>query len=94
MSDPMQATSSIPIPTYQTMQGTRDPLPVSSPRAMARDVQVETEARADKAGDAFKDYLDQTSITVLERRTGQQRDAADLISQGSTYLQPGINLPL
>lgn len=94
MSDPIQASSTIPLPTYQTLQGTRDPLPMTSPAAIEKDSDADVEARqADEKAD-FKAYLDKTSITLLEKTRAQQLDAADLISQSSTYLQPGVNVPL
>lgn len=92
MSDPIQATSSIPLPAYQTLQGTSDPLPVSSPRAIERQADASATARTNEADDAFKAYLDQTSITLIERDQSRQRDAADLIGDQSVYRQPGINL--
>lgn len=90
MSDPMMATSSIPIPTYQTMQGTRDPLPVSSPKLAAATAQSRTEAQQDD----FKTYLDQSSITLLEKGRSRQLDAADMISQTGIYRQPGVDFPV
>ncbi len=92
MSDPIQATSSIPLPAYQTLQGTRDPLPVSSPRAIARQADATASARATEADDAFKAYLDQTSITLIESDQTRRRDAADLIGEQSVYRQPGAPL--
>lgn len=90
MADPMMAVSSIPLPTYQTMQGTRDPLPVSSPKLIETNAANQAEADRSAAGDAFKTYLDATSITMVEKVLKRQLDAADLISQGSIYGQPGV----
>lgn len=90
MSDPIQATSSIPLPTYQTLQGTHDPLPVSSSRAIERQADAATSAQRVEAEDAFKAYLDQTSITLIESNHRHQRDAAELIGDQSVYRQPGV----
>lgn len=90
MSDPIQATSSIPIPIYQTLQGTRDPLPVSSSRAIEQKADAANSAQRSEADDGFKAYLERTSITLIESNQRKERDAADLIGEQSVYRQPGI----
>ena len=45
-----------------------------------------------EADDAFKAYLDQTSITLIESDQTRRRDAADLIGEQSVYRQPGAPL--
>lgn len=94
MSDPMMAASSMPVPTYQTMQGTRDPLPVSSPKLIEKTATTRLDDDRQDAGEDFKAYLDQTSITLVEKDQRKRLDAADLISQTSIYQQPGANVPL
>ena len=94
MSDPMMAASSIPLPTYQTMQGTRDPLPVSSPKLLDATAGAAAERSADAKQDDFQAYLDQSSITLVEKDRERRLDAADLIGQASVYRQPGIDVPV
>lgn len=94
MSDPIQATSSIPLPAYQTLRGAHDPLPVTGAKAIEQNATARAEQDRSEEGAAFKDYLDQTSITVVEKDRQQRRDAADLIAQTSIYLQPGTAVPL
>jgi hypothetical protein len=93
MSDPIQSSSSIPLPSYQTLQGTRDPLPVTSPKAIERDAATRVEADRTDDMQAFQDYLDQGSITMVEDlNRKRQLDAADLIGRGSIYGQPGTSV--
>lgn len=95
MVDPIQRTSSVPVPTFQTEQGAQDPLPLNSPREQQR-VQddIRKEDRQDD-GAAFEDYLNDTSILTLEKaKKGQNVDTAGEIESASVYSQPGQKTPL
>ena len=95
MPDPIQSSSSIPLPSYQTIQGSHDPLPVSSPRSLDRSAATRAADDGAVRADAFKSYLDQTSITVVERAKPKvQADVVDLINAGNVYAQPGTTMPL
>ena len=90
MADPIQASSSIPLPSYQTLKGGHDPLPVSSPRALDRSSTARAEDDAANTAGAFKDHLDQTSVTLVEKsKPRKEVDVVDLINSGSVYGQPG-----
>ena len=95
MVDPIQRSSSIPVPPFQTGQGAQDPLPVNSPREQQR---VGDEIREDDRKDdgaAFEDYLNDSSIMTLEKaKKGQNVDAAGEIESASVYSQPGQKTPL
>ncbi|WP_375453297.1 hypothetical protein [uncultured Methylobacterium sp.] len=93
MIDPTPFARSTPLPDHQTAQASRDPLPVSSPKAIAQNADVRTERSAVAQADAFQTYLDQTSITLVESTTKKRHlDAADLIGQQSVYVAPGAAL--
>lgn len=95
MVDPIQRSSSIPVPPFQTEQGVQDPLPVNSRREQQR---VGDEIRADDRQDetaAFEDYLNDTSILTLEKaKHGKAVDPAGEIESGSVYAQPGQKTPV
>ena len=90
MADPIQSSSSIPLPSYQTLKGGQDPLPPSSPRALDRASTARAKDDADAKADAFKDHLDKTSTTLVEKaKPKKEADVVDLITGGSVYGQPG-----
>ncbi|WP_298958110.1 hypothetical protein [uncultured Methylobacterium sp.] len=87
--------AAMPLPEHQTVRATRDPLPVSSPRATEETGAARAQEGAEARTDAFRDYLDQGGITVLEDLSRKrQPSAADLISQQSVYAAPGVPLGL
>lgn len=91
MMDQVQRTSVVPLPVYQTIEGSHDPLPVTSPRLQEQKASDRAEAGIAAQSDAFKDYLDQSSITVVEDVSKKRHpDAADLISRNSVYVGPGL----
>lgn len=90
MADPIQSSSSLPLPSYQTLKGGQDPLPPSSPRALDKSATARSVEDAEKTADAFKDHLDQTSTTLIEKaKPKREADVVDLINNGSVYGQPG-----
>ena len=90
MADPIQSSSSIPLPSYQTLKGGQDPLPPSSPRALDKSSTARAKGDADAADSFKRDYLDQSSVTLVEKaKPKKEADAVDLIQQGSVYGQPG-----
>lgn len=95
MVDPIQRTSSVPVPSFQTEQGTQDPLPVNSAREQQR---VGDDIRKDDKQDetaAFEDYLNDTTILTLEKaKQGTTADPAGEIESGSVYSQPGQKSPI
>ena len=95
MVDPIQRSSSIPVPSFQTEQGTQDPLPVSSPREQKRVGDDIREQDRQDDGAAFEDYLNDSSIMTLEKaKRGQNVDAAGEIESASVYSQPGHKTPI
>ncbi len=95
MPDPIQASSAMPLPSYQTLQGTRDPLPLSSPAELRKSADSRTGTDEARAADAFKDYLDRTSITTVERQQRKpEADAVDMFLQNSAYGQAGVTTPI
>lgn len=95
MTESLQASSAIPLPSHQTTRAAQDPLPVASPGQIGKTALERFDADQAKAMDGFKDYLDRTSITTVERQ--QQKhlaDPVDLILQQSVYGQSGVSTPL
>lgn len=89
MTDAIQRSSTIPLPAYQTGQDAKDPVPVSSPRALDRSSAARADDDALADAGAFKDYLDRTSVTVVEKaKPKHQMDAADMVAQGGVYGMP------
>lgn len=95
MVDPIQRSSSIPVPPFQTEQGAQDPLPVNSAREQQR---VGDDIRKnDKEHEtaAFEDYLNDTAILTLEKaKQGKSVDPAGEIESGSVYSQQGQKTPI
>lgn len=95
MVDPIQRSSTVPLPPFQTAQGVQDPLPTNAPRERER---VDASIR-DKDGDAdkddFADYLDrQGEVSYVRARQSQNKDAASEIESASVYSQPGQKSPI
>lgn len=89
MTDALQASSSLPLPAYQTIQGSHDPLPPSSPQALSKALDTRSADNKADAVDDFKSYLDQSSVTLLAKtETKPEVDTAALISQSSVYSTP------
>ena len=88
MPDPIQASSAMPLPSYQTLQGT-------SPTEIRKSADSRTGTDESRAADAFKDYLDRTSITTVERQQRRpEADAVDMFLQNSVYGQAGVTTPI
>lgn len=95
MTDALQASSSLPLPAYQTIQGSHDPLPLSSPQALSKALDARSAGDQADAVDDFKAYLDKTSVTLLAKtETKPEVDTAALISQSSVYSTPDALRPL
>ena len=89
MVDPLQRTSSVPLPGSQTEQSVHDPLPLDSSKELKRTEEKGKQADADKERDDFEDYLDQAGITTLERaQAGKRFDPVSEITAESVYTQP------
>ena len=89
MVDPLQRTSSVPLPNSQTQQGVHNPLPLDSPKELKRVEEEVKQADAAKKRDSFEDYLDQAGITTLEKtQAGQRFDPVSEITAESVYTQP------
>ncbi len=95
MVDPIQRTSSIPLPAVQTGKAAQDPSPVNSAREQQR---VGDDIREDDVQDetaAFEDYLNDTAILTLGKaKQGNSVDPAGEIESGSVYSQPGHKAPI
>ena len=95
MVDPIQRTSSVPVPAVQTAQAVQDPLPVGSSREQERAGKDIREDDREDATAAFEEYLNDTAILTLDKsRQGQPVDAAAEIEAGSVYSQPGHKTPV
>jgi|GEM_PF-5937371 len=85
MVDSIQSTSSIPVPVYQQVKGSLDPLPPDS---------KEMQARIDQ-DNKFQDYLDQASISNLEaNQQTTEYNVADDIQKKGVYKAPGESSPV
>jgi len=86
MTDPIQRTSTLPLPDFQTNQGDLDPLPTDSPRRIEED-QIQRED--------FAAYLNQASITnVLANTKSLLFDTVQEIQQNSVYQHPASDSPI
>ena len=95
MADPIQARSSIPVPVYQQVKGSLDPLPPESKEMQARIETNQGDKKVETQDDKFKDYLDQASITNLEaNQQGTEYSVADDIQNKSVYKTPGETSPI
>jgi hypothetical protein len=89
MVDPLQRTSSVPLPDSQTQQSVHNPLPLDSPKELKRVEEDVKQSDADKKRDNFEDYLDQAGITTLEKaQAGRRFDPVSEITAESVYTQP------
>ena len=90
MVDPIQAYSSIPIPDRQTVKGGLDPLPPTSKEFESKVSETNSEQKAEKQGDSFETYLEDSSIQNLEEnRRGLEYSVVDDLAQDSIYKDPG-----
>ncbi len=86
MTDPIQRTSTIPLPQFQTNAGDLDPLPTDSPRRINEDLTQRHD---------FAAYLDQSSISnVLLNTRSLLFDTAEEIRQNSVYQHPLSQNPI
>jgi len=89
MVDSVQRISTVPLPDFQTTHGSHDPAPLEEPREQQRVTNQARGADRDNAEHDFSDYLNETSITMLERAQRNQRfDPVEEITSGSVYAQP------
>ena len=95
MTDPIQGTSSIPLPKYQTTAGDLDPLPTTSPREIKNSDDTRSTETDQNGRDNFATYLDQSSITNVELNTKSLLvDTAEEIRQNSVYQHPASENPI
>lgn len=90
MPDPIQSSSSIPLPLYQTNAGTRDPLPYGSSQDIATQDARTAEANSNTSDDQFQAYLNQSAILALQTQQQNQSrefDPAQDIENSSVYKQ-------
>ena len=90
MVDAIQSRSSIPRPLAQTELGSQNRAAIDSPKDSRSEDASASEKRTASSADRFEDYLNQTSITTLEKadRTTAFDPAAE-ITANSVYAQPG-----
>lgn len=89
MADAIQRTSSIPVPDFVTAKGTQNPLPLTSPAERTKVDDKVTQANGETNQDKFEAYLNQSSISTLEKQQpGRTFDPADDIVANSVYSQP------
>lgn len=90
MVDPIQARSSIPLPRQQTGEAARDHLPINSRKDVETVAAGGVQAKQETQRDQFEDYLNQSSVTTLEKvQAGRHFDPVDEITANSVYAQPG-----
>jgi hypothetical protein len=90
MVDPIQRTSALPLPDFQTNQGTHNPVPLEAPREQQRLTDQVRGNDKDNSSRNFEDYLNRSSITTLEKaHQGKPYDPVDEITSASVYSQPG-----
>jgi hypothetical protein len=95
MSDPIQRSSSLPVPAYQTLQGSQNPAETSSPKSIQRADDTVVEAKEETRTGNFEDYLNQQSVTTLEKTIETTVfDTASAINKDGVYQQPGVNTPV
>lgn len=91
MPDPIQSSSSIPLPTYQTGAATRDPVPYGGTEDIARQDAQASHTKDDASTDQFRAYLDQSAVLVIEAKQKEARslefDASKDIENSSAYKQ-------
>jgi hypothetical protein len=81
MVDSIQASVSIPIPKYQTGEGTHDPLPTTSPAEIDRSDNARHDQTQQTKKDDFEHYLNQRSITNLAETTKASRSTRSRTSR-------------
>lgn len=90
MVDPIQRSSALPLPDFQTNQGTHNPVPLEAPREEQRLTEQVRGNDKDNATRDFADYLKDSSILTLEKaHEGKRYDPVDEITSASVYSQPG-----
>lgn len=94
MADPIQRTSSLPVPDFQTPKGGQDPLPLNAPKETRRVDDRVRDADVQKLSDGFEAYLNETAITTLEKtQRSASFDTAAEIAEASVY-KPGGKSPI
>lgn len=89
MVDSVQRGNSVPVPPFQTEQGAHNPLPLNAPKELNRVDEAAGQADGDTQSDGFEAYLNQSSITTLEKNQASNRfDPVKEIVAGSVYTQP------
>lgn len=101
MADPVSsstvtpAISQTPLPRHQTIEATRDPLPVSSTRSLNETLEARGEQTAVTRNRDFEDYLNNTSITSTSTPTRTVAfDPIQELERQSIYIQPGMRQPI
>lgn len=86
MSDPIQRSSTIPLPPHHLESGQHDPLPEASSRQQERTGDARAAAQEQVRRGGFEAYLDQQSVTTLRRiQDGLIFDPATEIEKASIY---------
>lgn len=93
--DPIQNSSSLPLPNYQTVQGSHNPLPVNGPEQATQDTLQATNTANANATSDFEAYLNASSITqIISDHANAEYDAAQAIRNSSVYKDPGQSTPV
>lgn len=94
MTDPIQATSRIPVPPNQTIMGANDPNVSNSNRSTENQNNTVSTRNEDTNRTAFQNYLNQQAITNEERaRRSFEFDPAKDIINNSAYSPAGRSSP-
>lgn len=93
--DPIQNSSTVPLPNYQTVQGSHNPLPVNGPEQSAQDTLQATNTANANATSSFEAYLNASSITqLISDQANSEYDTAQAIRNSSVYKDPGQSTPI
>ncbi len=95
MADPIQSSSSIPVPVYQTFQAKLDPQPVDSSDQVNKSNDTHADQTDNKQSDDFKRYLDDHSIqNLVANKKSLEFDPAEEIRNKSIYQPPAQSTPI
>lgn len=93
--DAIQNSSNLPLPNFQTVQGSHNPLPINGPEQTTQDsIQAANTATTNTTSE-FEAYLNASSITqLISDKVNSEYDAAQAIRNSSVYKDPGQSTPI
>lgn len=95
MADPIQSSSSIPLPVYQTLQPLAPPKPPSNEVTEAETQANNAETKRANDSSDFSSYLNKASILQVKQNTPTVHyDPVADLQNSSVYQLPGSTSPL